>query len=255
MWHAYFGQLEACAPFLKQKLIVNEHEKNQKIPKDCDIIFNKETDAYHKRFVESMSEISEDHILYMQEDFLLYDKVDRDKIEKINNFLTNSEYSFVRLMKSGVEGGELIEPQLNIYKVPHRCGNVAPRQFQFRKSHAIVPHGNAERPYIFSYQATLWKRKHLIKLFDFLKPENLPESELYGSYACLNLNIKGCYVYNNEPKRGSLHYDSSVYPYISTALYGASYGKPSQWAMSSYKNELGPILKRYNIDPTTRGII
>jgi hypothetical protein len=167
----------------------------------------------------------------MQEDFVLYDFVEKKDIEKLNNFLNNSEYSFIRLMKSGVEGGQNVDSEMGIFEIPNNCN------------------------YLYSLQAAIWKKEQLIKLYDFFRPETILDSELYGSHACRFLNIKGCYIYNGEAKRGNSHYDSNVFPYISTALHGASYGKPSMWQMKEYPNELDPLFKKYNIDPNVRGVL
>ena len=167
----------------------------------------------------------------MQEDFVLYDSVEKENVEKLNDFLNNSDYSFIRLMKSGVEGGLHIDPEMGLFEVPSDCN------------------------YSYCLQATIWKKEDLIKLYNFYRPGTILDSELYGSHACRSLNIKGCYVYNDEPKRGSLHYDSSVFPYISTALHGASYGNCSIWQMKEYSNELQPLFEKYNIDPNVRGTL
>ena len=81
------------------------------------------------------------------------------------------------------------------------------------------------------------------------------DSELHGSNAMKTLGMKGCYIYNGEPKRGSLHYDSEIFPYIATALVGHSLGGPSRWLYKHYQTELEILLKEYNIDPMVRGIL
>jgi hypothetical protein len=63
-----------------------------------------------------------------------------------------------------------------------------------------------------------------------------------------NNNISGLYYYNEEPKRGGNHYDSSIYPYIATALV------KGKWNLSEYKKELGTLLEQYNIDKDLRGV-
>tara|TARA_R110000851_G_scaffold34190_1_gene90982 strand:- start:800 stop:1537 length:738 start_codon:yes stop_codon:yes gene_type:complete len=229
IWPMYFGQLKKCAPFLKQSLFVEK--PTNKVPPECTEILNNENDAYYRRFLDSLEEVEEAYMIYMQEDFVLYNKIDITDLQKIKDFLSDSPYSFVRLMKSGVEGGEKLSNDLNIFEIPNNC------------------------PYIFACNATMWKKKDFIKLYDFFRPVNILNAELYGSHACRNLNMKGCYVYNNEPKRGNLHYDSNVFPYMSSALHGGSYGKPARWLTSHYENELNILFEEYNIDPSIRGTI
>jgi len=253
IWPMYYGQLKKHAPYFKHYMIVNEHTHST--PPECIQITNKEDDIYYKRFVESLSQIEEEYVIYMQEDFVLYDDVKSDDILKLKEFIKNSDYDYIRLSKSGVEGGAQVLIHPPAYEVPQRCGNNPPGIFNLIKSPRVHPRGDETSPYIFSYQATLWKRERLIRLFNFYKPNSIMEGELYGSYACLNTNTSGCYIYNGEPKRGNLHYDSSVFPYISSALHGGSHGQRAKWCLSAYPNELGPLLQKYNIDPSDRGTI
>lgn len=76
------------------------------------------------------------NIIYMQEDFVLYNFVEKKDIEKLNNFLNNSEYSFIRLMKSGVEGGQNVDSEMGIFEIPNNCN------------------------YLYSLQAAIWKKNN-----------------------------------------------------------------------------------------------
>ena len=229
IWPMYYGQFKDCAPFLKHYMFINEHDK--KNPADCTVISNTEEDKFYKRLTECLEQVEEKNIIYMQEDFVLYDSVEKENVEKLNDFLNNSDYSFIRLIKSGAGGGLHIDPEMGLFEVPNNCN------------------------YLYCLQATIWKKEDLIKLYNFYRPGTILDSELYGSEACRALNMKGCYIYNGEPKRGNLHYDSNIFPYISTALYGASYGKPSKWQTNIYPNELALLFEKYNIDPDTRGTL
>ena len=53
----------------------------------------------------------------------------------------------------------------------------------------------------------------------------------------------------NENRRGSLHYDSSVFPYIATAI------TKCKWNYNQYKVELDNLFEQYNINPFERGIL
>ena len=79
------------------------------------------------------------------------------------------------------------------------------------------------------------------------------QAELGGSNICRTLGIKGCYIYNNELKRGNLNWDSDVFPYMSTAVHGSNHGKTGMWQTSLYGEELEPLFKKYNIDKNLRG--
>ena len=263
VWSIYYGQFEKYAPFFKHYMIVNEHTEAHPLER-CTQIMNNENDLYHKRFTESMSQINEKYVLYMQEDFLLYDSVLKDNIVKIVDFLENSDHSFVRLINSGVIGvvensSEKLLNNPDVYEIPNLVGNppIVKNEFdyEFSRHHTVHPGGYRQRPYIFSYQAAIWKRESLINLFDTYKPKSLMEGELYGSYACFSTGVTGGFLYQGEPKRGNLHYDSYVFPYVATALHGGSHGKPASWAINEYPEILTNILKEHNVDPNIRGIV
>jgi hypothetical protein len=56
-------------------------------------------------------------------------------------------------------------------------------------------------------------------------------------------------VKEKTKKRGSLHFDSIVYPYIATAII------KGKWNLSEYPNELGDLLNEYKIDKSIRGVV
>ena len=229
IWNMYYGQFENMAPFFKHYMFINE--RTSLVPEYCTQIVNDETQDFGPRVLSSLENVKEQNIIWMQEDFVLYDSVDEQDILELNNFLNNSNYDFIKLMKSGINGGKLLNSSMGIYEVPSIAN------------------------YLYSLQATIWKKEKFFKLYDLYKPKNMVNAELFGSVACRNLNIKGCYVYKNENKRGNNHWDSSTFPYIATALYGGSYGKPAKWQTSFYNSELNNLLKKYNIDKTIRGEI
>ena len=223
VWPMYFGQLEKHFPQIKQYMFIDKNSKD--ISKKCVQLINDENESYCKRFINCLEQVQESNVIYMQEDFILYDSVDEKYIQDLAEYLNQSSYSFIRLIKSGVEGGKCVSESLNLFEIPKGC------------------------QYFFSHQATIWKKQDLLKLYRFYRPHHIRDAESYGSHACLNLNMSGCYVYQNEPKRGRHHYDSYVFPYISTAI-----GK-GKWDMSCYEEELNDLFKTYKIDPDRRGIL
>lgn len=227
IWPMYFGQFEEHAPFFKHYLMINEID--DKCPNYCEQLVNNQDDPFYKRLITSLSQVEENNIIYMQEDFILYNDVENEKIKMINDFLNKSDYSFIKFMKSGVHGNNLLNNELNIYEV------------------------NRNSSYLYSLQACLWKKKDIIKLFKYYRPSNMMQAERGGSNTCRTLGIKGCYIYNNEPKRGNLHWDSDVFPYMSTAVHGSNHGKTGMWQTSLYEKELMPLFDKYNIDKNIRG--
>jgi len=79
----------------------------------------------------------------------------------------------------------------------------------------IYPIGDDSFP-LYSMQATIWNKNKFIELYENTKQEKWFECQVYED-CCKRLNINGVYYYNGEPKRGG-HHDSSIYPYIATAV-------------------------------------
>lgn len=199
--------------FITDKLIPN-------FPEDSQYIYN-EDDNYSDVWVSVLKKINTEFFIYLQEDFILYDDVKIDKINEYTEILKNSDYSFVRLIRSG----EIDQ------KVTDTLYEISPNN-----------------PFIFAMQTTIWKTNNYINILENVHEKKWLETDKYYEYMFRN-NIKGLCYYNNEPKRGDNHYNSDVYPYIATALV------KGKWAMSEYYNELTKLLIEYNINQDNRGII
>lgn len=185
-------------------------------------IYNNE-DPYYKVWVDALSRFNSEYFIYLQEDFFLYHDVDKNKLNEYLEFLKNNpEYSFVRLLKSGDLGETKLSDTL--YEI------------------------ESTNPFIFAMQATIWRTSDYIALMERVKSFNWLENEDY-TRSMVNMNMRGVYHYDNEPKRGGNHYDSNVYPYIATALV------KGKWITSEYNEILTNILKENNVDINKRGTI
>lgn len=228
LWEMFFGQLEENAPFFKKTLLVEKHVDFDY--KDCDVIINDENLPWCQRLVDCLQKIDEEYIVWMLEDFILYDKVDINNIIRIKSFLENTDYSSVKLLRAGVDGGK--EVGKNIYETPK------------------------DNIYLYSLNPAIWKKEDLIKLFTQYRPDRLfGNIEIEASKVCRQIGVHSCYYYDNDPRRGtSLHFDSSVFPHIMSAIKGGSVGKQPSWNMTQYRNELTTLFEKYNVNPNIRGV-
>jgi hypothetical protein len=222
LWFPFQNQL-----FLYSKGDISLNLITDKKPNDQTSLYNEifiydNAESYYKVWCDALRKFECDFFIYLQEDFFIYKEIDIKKIEEYHKFLmSNSEYSFIRLLKSGALGEKKITNTL--YEI------------------------ESTNQDIFSMQATIWKTSDYIKLLEEVKDNKWLENEKYRE-AAIKLDIKGLYHYDGEPKRGEAHYDSNVFPYIATALVRG------KWNLSEYPNELGKIGKEYNIDFIKRGI-
>ena len=101
----------------------------------------------------------------------------------------------------------------------------------------------------YSMQPTIWKKKDFISLY--LKCGNSRFGEgIEYSNAMNILGMNGVYYFNDDPKRiSSDHYDSSIFPYIATAVV------KGKWNYNQYVNELQSVFTEYGIDMNKRGFI
>ena len=177
---------------------------------------------YYYVWAESLKKFQVKNFIYLQEDFILYNKVNEVKIDQLTEKLNNlKDYSFIRLIKSGNLNNNKIDE--NLYDI------------------------ESSNDDIFSMQPTIWKTEDYIKIMENVKEKKWLETSNYRKYM-MDKNIKGLYYYENEHKRGQAHYDSNIYPYIATALV------KSKWNISEYINELSPLIFKYNIDIQKRGV-
>ena len=222
IWLPYFDSLNTLFPSIKGYVFNNSDNfefQNQKL-----LIYEEELN-YCSEFSRLLHMIEEDYIIYMQEDFILYDKVAIDKIEEYKTILDNSSLSFIRLLK---------------------CGSVSNIQYINDLFYITDPGKNHNSIDSFSMQPTIWKKTDLIRIYE--NTMNHKFGENWNFIHSMNmLKINGFYCYNGENKRGLNHYDSSIFPYIATAIV------KGRWNTSEYSTELEQIFDKYKIDKNIRG--
>ena len=188
---------------------------------DKTFIYNND-EPYYKAWVDCLESIEEDYFIYLQEDLILHKDVPIDIIKNYIEVMKEDGYvDFIRLIKSG-------------------------KGFSEKQFSDGLYYVNRESYPQFSMQPTIWKKKRFIDLYKNVKAEKWFECQEYED-ACVNLNINGLYSYRGESSRGN-HFDSSVYPYIATAII------KGKWNLSEYPEELFELSTEYNININDRGV-
>ena len=139
IWPIYFGELEnnlnkCIKSFVFSDVLINIDEN-----KNTKCILYENSSPYYQQYVSGLDSVSENYIIYAQEDFFLYGKVDHEKIIKLKNILENSSYDYIRLIRAGYETPLNQSEYENLYKVDMNSSDA------------------------FSMQATIWKKSSLIK--------------------------------------------------------------------------------------------
>jgi len=223
VWPMHFGQLTLYASNVKSYAFSNQESISKWDTKDHQLVTYKDSDPYWKQYIGCLESIQENFVIYSQEDFILFSEIDYESISRYREFLSLSDYDYVRLIRCGYQTPLDRHVVDDIYEV-HMETNDA-----------------------FSMQATLWKKSSIKKLYEHVKSEKWLESDAWNNGA-RDLGIKGTLIYNGEPKIGAAHYDSKVYPYVCTAI------NRGKWNVDQYPEIMKKMFQKYNVDPNIRGI-
>lgn len=222
LWPIYFDLLDQHAPNFKG--IVAADIK-------CDEYKNHKFVQYEdKNYCQEIAEIIEqnvktEYMIYMQEDFFLYDDVNTNELKYVTDFLDETIVSYVRLIK---------------------CGHITQVPIKEKIYWIQTPNMQHDSVTSVSFQPTLWKTKDYIQLYRNTPYTKFQEGIEFAK-SMNKLNYYAAYYYNNEPKRGAMHWDSSIFPYVATAIV------KGKWNTSEYEKELMPILNQYNVNTSLRG--
>tara|TARA_R110000824_G_scaffold40131_1_gene120593 strand:- start:2 stop:757 length:756 start_codon:yes stop_codon:yes gene_type:complete len=233
VWGMFFDQISEHVPsslFTKKYIFVDPLAKD--LPEEYEVLYYDTNKKYRDQFLSCIERVEEEYCIYISEDYILYDDVQTDLIEKYKNLLEkNGHLSFIRFVKGGV-----------VDKGFPRFRNF---EDLFEMHHSV--------PYFYTNQAAIWRTRDLEKIHRHgpnLHIANLDYEnsfEYQATKTCQELDIQGLFCYHGESKRGMYHYDCDVFPHISTALV------KGKWNISEYKDELMPLIEKYNIDIHTRG--
>ena len=230
VWEMFFNTLNVhfLSPISKY-VFVDEHK--EEIPADCTVITYDKNTLYQEQFTSCIGSVKEEYCIYISEDYILYNTVDCELISELQEILIeHSNLSFIRFMRGGTV--DLMHPYKNCKRI-YKLYNYL--------------------PYFYTNQVALWRTRDLEKIHACGPNLHIGNTDYENSFefratqTCEELGIEGTFYHNNEPKRGVYHYDTEIFPHISTALV------KGKWNLSEYPEELTPLLKKYSIDFNDRG--
>jgi hypothetical protein len=222
VWAPCFGRLSQYCNGIKKYAFT---DKTEGLPEDIIPITYDNDQSYRDQFLSCIMQVEEKYILYTSEDYILYDYVNLEEIHNLCDILDNTEFNSVKLIK----GPETVTPFKSY-----------PNLFEIDPNHNNF----------FAQQASIWKTRDFEKIFEMAPKENTRmQHEPMGSSICRQLNYRILQYYSGEPKRGISHYDSSIYPYIATAVV------KGKWNLSGYYLKMLEVFQEYGINPTVRGTV
>jgi len=228
LWEMFFTQLEKHYPNRKIYVFTDNADG---LPTNVTSILYDPENNFRTQYLSCIKQVEEEFMIYLNEDYVLYDDVKIDLIDEyVNEMKLNNEISFIKTTKSSINYTE------NKYK---------------NRSDLFYLNPNSQ--YFFSQNVGIWRTRILEKIHE-LGPDlhiagmrTNSQFEVEANTVCKNLKLQGLYSYHKEPKRGKYHYDSIVFPYIATAII------KGKWNLWEYFNELYPLLMKYQINPEIRG--
>lgn len=185
--------------------------------------------SYCKRLLHCLEKLSKEitSVLYLHEDMILYDAVDTSLLKSYVSYVEEGKATYIKLLKGGIGLSDIPNSDIPTLK-------------------KIYPHN-----WNFSIQPSVWNRKDLeliLKTYGKNDP-SIWELETNAQKMVNDFpHMQGYYHFNNELKRGQYHWNSSVFPFIATAIV------KGKWNYSEYPEELMEIFNEFNIDKNERGL-
>ncbi len=162
------------------------------------IIYNND-ESFKDQMIHCLKNVKEDYLLYCNEDYLFYSEPNYKIIYESLEKLKNSNHSFIKFVHTDTETYKQIEEKY--FLINSECENN------------------------YSQALSFWKTKDLLNIHincpisEIGKKGDINKHlEIEAKQVCKKLKISGLCYYNQEPKRGLVHYDSEVFPHIASAL-------------------------------------
>jgi len=207
--HPYLDRINKFFPELQYHLLTCNTQV------DCDrcIVYD-DKDSHSNQMINVLSQVTTDFVIYSQEDYILFDRVDVEKLQACMNLLdVEDNIHFIRLIKSGVGS------RIGFYN----------KDFDYL---------DCDGDYYFSTQITLWRRNILIELYKKSQVASVFDEPLNSKHL-KEMGAVGLF-HKQVGKSVGGHYNSTIYPYIATAKV------KGRWNTSEYPDELNQLFKEYN---------
>lgn len=229
VWPIFIGQTDKY--FKDAKKYIFTDSSSECVPHNWQVVLYDADSSYDRRVQSCLEQVSEEYVIFHHEDMPLYEKPRYDLLDAYRGILENEsdKVSYIKLIKGGLFTEEH----------PHQ-------RFKPYKDLYMIPH---DPNFIFAVQPSMWRTEDLLTVYSETDIDHIHEFETMASQVCKQLDIFGLYCYHGENKRGIFHWDSSVYPYIATAIV------KGKWNISEYEDELSALLQEYEISAENRGTV
>jgi hypothetical protein len=213
IWPMFFGQLKKYVGDTKIYVAVN---KDDSYLSDYTQILYDDSKKYTERWKQLLPQISEEIILFLHEDMILFNSIKFEYIEQYYNHIKNNKANSIKLILAGEYFSESPIDSTLVFN-------------EYSK---------------FSIQPTIVTKEVFTNTLNSVGELNIWEFE----QAVMSTGRDYMVRIGGEKKRGLYHYDSLVFPYVATAI------NKGKWNLNEYMDVLNPMFEEYNINPFERGM-
>jgi len=219
------GQIDSYFPYEVKRYVFVDNEINE-VRDNWNVILYEDSQSYNERFSHCLEQVSEKYCILNHEDMPLYEAPNIEELKRCVSVMgPDQELDYIKLIKGGELRDIPYKDHSNLFQIPH------------------------DSEHIFAVQPTIWKTDKLKVIYNKTKVNHIREFEPLSQHVCRQNSIHGAYYFNSEPKRGFYHYDSSIYPYVATAIV------KGRWNLAEYYFELTKLADQYDIDLEERGTL
>lgn len=233
-WPMYFGQVAKVGNFFSANYVF-VNRVDERIPSYFQQVIYDEKLSYTDRLKTCLEKIEDQIIFFEHEDMILYD------IPEVSQLINYS-----KLMKKSLKDN-LNPNKFDVIKMI-RGGKFFSKNV-LRKNVKNLQVISRFSPWIFSIQPSFWVRTSLISVLTDHTGKGIWEFEAAAQRTMRSIKYRSALVFEKTKKRGELHYDSKIYPYIATAIV------KGKWNIKEYEVELRELSREYEIDLNQRGLI
>lgn len=233
LWEAFFDRAakHVDCEFEKYYLFADSvpEEMKEIVPSHFEVVTYEDNESYTERLSKCLSQIETDYCLFHHEDMILCGDAKMDTLNEYFTLMNTENIDFIKLLKGGA-------PQDTAADTSHyKCESLRVILSSFQ--------------YIIAIQPSIWRKKTFLEIVNHHQGMNIWDFETKAQEFCRLRNYKCFYSFvGDERKRGNYHWDSSIYPVISTAVF------KGKWTTTEYYPELKAVFDTYKINPDIRGV-
>jgi hypothetical protein len=216
VWPFWFKQTDKYLADYDKIMFVNDPYAVER--DDYQVIPYFDDNTYTKRFVECLDKLHPEEIVILHhEDMFLYDTPNHRLISELSELVKEDKAHFIKLIRLG----------------------------EIRRT--ALHESLSENPLnlMFAIQPTICKVKNLRTVYAETPGDTIWQFEANSSDIMIENEFSSYYTFTEGEKlRGMAHYDSTVYPYVATAVV------KGEWNTAEYPDELDRLFKEKERDDT-----